>query len=85
MLCCNGYVAGGAGRQQLVTPRLSELLDPLEELVRAVNEAMDHDAEDERRLYDRSATGRFYINKGGLNNPVSPGPRRDDNINTYVD
>jgi hypothetical protein len=83
--CCKATSLAGADRQQLVKPGLSELLDPLEELFRAVNEAMDHDAEDERRLYDRSATGRSYLNKVDLDNPLSPGPRRDDNINTYVD
>ncbi len=38
--------------QQLVKPGSLEHVDPLEELIRVVNEAQERDAQDERRLYD---------------------------------
>ena len=38
--------------QQLVKSGSLERVDPLEELIRVVNEAQERDAPDERRLYD---------------------------------
>jgi hypothetical protein len=38
--------------QQLVKSGSLEHVDPLEELIRVVNEAQERDAQDERRLYD---------------------------------
>lgn len=37
---------------RLVRPKSSEHLEPLEELIRVVNEAQERDARDEGRLYD---------------------------------
>ena len=37
--------------RHLVKPESPANFDPVEELIRIVNEAQDHDAEDERRLY----------------------------------
>ena len=51
----------GADDQQL--PGLSEHLDPLEELIRAVNEAQDRDAGDERRLYDPKLGDRPFLSQ----------------------
>jgi hypothetical protein len=59
----------GQDDQQLVKPGPSEHLDPIEELIRVVNEAQDRDARDERRLYDpKLGVRKFFANKGGLNN-----------------
>jgi hypothetical protein len=38
--------------QRLIEPPLLGKVDLLEELIRVVNEAQEHDAHDERRLYE---------------------------------
>jgi hypothetical protein len=41
-------------------------IDPLEELIRIVNEAQERDAEDERRVYHLMRAGRpSFFNGGG--------------------
>jgi hypothetical protein len=46
-----GMSLAGRDDQQLVKPESSEHVDPVEELIRVVNEAQERDARDERRLY----------------------------------
>jgi hypothetical protein len=48
---------------QLVKPGPSEHLDPLEELIRVVNEAQDRDARDERGLYDPNFGERPFVSQ----------------------
>ena len=51
----------GRDEQQLVKPGPSEHVEPLEELIRVVNEAQDRDAGDERRLYDSKLGERPFF------------------------
>ena len=53
----------GRDDQQLVKPGPSEHVDPLEELIRIVNEAQDRDARDERRLYDLRFGERPFVSQ----------------------
>ena len=46
---------------QLVKPDYLDHVDPLEELIRVVNEAQDRDAGDERRLYDPKLSERPFF------------------------
>jgi hypothetical protein len=39
-------------------------VDPLDELIRIVNEAQERDAEDERRLYRRPMSGNRRMRRG---------------------
>jgi hypothetical protein len=57
--------------RHLARPRSLEHVDPLEELIRVVNEAQDRDAGDERRLYDPNLGERpFFVQRRDLNNPL---------------
>jgi hypothetical protein len=73
----------GIGPSTTGEARTVDHLDPLEELIRVVNEAQGHDAQDERHLYDpSSATGPSFRKKGTLKNPLT-GPRRG-NLSTLM-
>ena len=50
--------------RHLARPRSLEHVDPLEELIRVVNEAQDREAGDERRLYDTNLGERpFFVQR----------------------
>ena len=57
--------------QQLVKPGSLEHVDPLEELIRVVNEAQERDPKTNVvSMTPCSANGRPLFNEGGLNNPL---------------
>jgi hypothetical protein len=53
----------GRDDQHLVKPGPLEPVDPLEELIRLVNEAQGRDARDERRLYDPKLDDRPFFSQ----------------------
>jgi hypothetical protein len=53
----------GRDEQELVKPGPLESVDPLEELIRVVNEAQDRDARDETRLYDPELGDRPFFSQ----------------------
>jgi hypothetical protein len=84
MLCCNGYVAGGGGtinncqdcRNTSTRLRNSFAPSTKRKIVTPETNVVF--------MIPSSATGRSYLNKGGLNN-LSHGSSARRYINTYVD
>jgi hypothetical protein len=66
-----------------VKPGPLEHVDPLEELIRVVNEAQDRET-NIVFMIPSSANCHSFSNEAGLNNHMTD-PRRRQYINTYVD